>query len=207
MVFVFPRIWLKDEACLCFFCIKIPYNGQESNHQALLSRKNINISQVDFMIEWEFGVCQMFFFFSFFFINHNFSNNQILIRLFRIISIPSKFCYFRQPDHVISMECKASDYRCQCTQQKLQSTCAVLTFDPRLKKILTFSIKDRYQILVTVTQSVTNVPQTNNTSTSGMNEEQCENISRNNQSPVFDSIISIVWLLCYATLQCATINQ
>jgi hypothetical protein len=57
MVFVFPRIWLKDEACLCFFCIKIPYNGQESNHQALLSRKNINISQVDFMIEWEFGVC------------------------------------------------------------------------------------------------------------------------------------------------------
>ena len=27
------------------------------------------------------------------------------------------------------------------------------------------------QILVTVTQSVTNVPQTNNTSTSGMNEE------------------------------------
>jgi hypothetical protein len=35
----------------------------------------------------------------------------------------------------------------------------------------TFSIKDRYQILVTVTQSVTNVPQTNNTSTSGMNEE------------------------------------
>ena len=30
--------------------------------------------------------------------------------------------------------------------------------------------KDK-QILVTVTQSVTNVPQTNNTSTSGMNEE------------------------------------
>ena len=50
------------------------------------------------------------------------------------------------PDHVISMECKAPDYRCQCTQQKLQSTCAVLTFDPRLKKFLTFSIKDRYQL-------------------------------------------------------------
>jgi hypothetical protein len=66
--------------------------------------------------------------------------------LFRIISIPSKFCYFRPPDHVILMECKAPVYRCQCTQQKLQSTSAVLTFDPRLKKILTFSIKDRYQL-------------------------------------------------------------
>ena len=30
------------------------------------------------------------------------------------------------------------------------------------------------KILVTVTQSITNVPQTNNTSTSGMDEEQCE---------------------------------
>ena len=37
--------------------------------------------------------------------------------------------------------------------------------------------------------------------------EQCENIARNNQSPVFDSIMSIVGLLCYVTLQCATINQ
>jgi hypothetical protein len=68
------------------------------------------------------------------------------IRLFRIISIPSKFCYFRPPDHVISMECKALDFQCQCTQQKLQSICAVLTFDPQLKKILTFSVKDRYQL-------------------------------------------------------------
>jgi hypothetical protein len=68
------------------------------------------------------------------------------IWLFRIISIPSKFCYFRLPYHVISMECKALDFRCQCTQQKLQSICAVLTFDPQLKKILTFSIKDRYQL-------------------------------------------------------------
>ena len=46
-----------------------------------------------------------------------------------------KFCYFRPPDHVISMECL-----CQCTQQKLQLICAVLTFDPQLKKILTFSV-------------------------------------------------------------------
>jgi hypothetical protein len=66
--------------------------------------------------------------------------------LFRIISIPSKFCYFRPPDHVISMECIALDFRCQCTQQKLQSICAVLTFDPQLKKILTFSVKDIYQL-------------------------------------------------------------
>jgi hypothetical protein len=35
---------------------------------------------------------------------------------------------------------------CQCTQHKLQSICAVLMFDPQLKKILTFSVKDRYQL-------------------------------------------------------------
>ena len=63
-----------------------------------------------------------------------------------IISIPSKFCYFRPPDHVISMELLALNFRCQCTQWKLQSICAVLMFDPQLKKILTFSVKDRYQL-------------------------------------------------------------
>jgi hypothetical protein len=69
-----------------------------------------------------------------------------LIRLFRIIFIPSTFCYFCPPDHVISMECTALSFRCQCTQQKLQSICAVLTFDHQLKKILSFSVKDRYQL-------------------------------------------------------------
>jgi hypothetical protein len=69
-----------------------------------------------------------------------------LIRLFRIISIPSKGCYFRPPDHVISMDKSALNFRCQCTQQKLQSICAVLTFDPQLKKILAFSVKGRYQL-------------------------------------------------------------
>jgi hypothetical protein len=54
------------------------------------------------------------------------------IRLFRIISIPSTFYYFRPLDHMISMECSALDFRCQCTQQKLQSICAVLTFDIRI---------------------------------------------------------------------------
>jgi hypothetical protein len=72
--------------------------------------------------------------------------NIFLIWLFRIISIPSKFCYFCPPDHVISMECTALDFQCQCTQQKLQSICAILTFDPQLKNILTFSVKDRYQL-------------------------------------------------------------
>ena len=66
--------------------------------------------------------------------------------MFRIISIPSEICYFRPPDHVISMKLLALNFRCQCTQQKLQSICAVLTFDPQLKKILTFSAKDRYQL-------------------------------------------------------------
>jgi hypothetical protein len=68
------------------------------------------------------------------------------MRLFRIISIPSKFCYFRPPDHVISMECSALNFWCQCTQQKLQTICTVLPFDHQLKKILTFSVKDRYQL-------------------------------------------------------------
>jgi hypothetical protein len=54
--------------------------------------------------------------------------------------------YFRPPNHVISMELLALKFWCQCTQQKLQSICAVLTFDPQLKKILTFSVKDRYQL-------------------------------------------------------------
>ena len=44
------------------------------------------------------------------------------------------------------MEWSALNFRCQCTQQKLQSICAVLTFDPQLKKILTFSVKERYQL-------------------------------------------------------------
>jgi hypothetical protein len=61
---------------------------------------------------------------------------HVLIRLFRIISIPSKKKN-RPLDHVISL-----DFRCQCTQQKLQSIYAVLTFYPQLKKILTFSVKD-----------------------------------------------------------------
>ena len=57
-----------------------------------------------------------------------------------------KILFFRPPDHVISMELLALNFRCQCTQQKLQSICAVLTFDPQLKKILTCSVKDRYQL-------------------------------------------------------------
>ena len=57
-----------------------------------------------------------------------------------------KICYFRPPDRVISMECTALDFQCQCTQQKLQSISAVLSFDPQLKNILTFSVKDRYQL-------------------------------------------------------------
>jgi hypothetical protein len=54
------------------------------------------------------------------------------------------FC-FLPPDDVISMECSALNFRCQCTQQK-QSICAVLTFDHQLNKILAFSVKDRYQL-------------------------------------------------------------
>ena len=73
-------------------------------------------------------------------------NHEKTIRLFRIISIPSTFCYFRPQDHVISMELLALNFLCQCTQQKLQSISAVLIFHPQLKKILTFSVKDKYQL-------------------------------------------------------------
>ena len=48
---------------------------------------------------------------------------------------------------MISIELLALNFRCQCTQQKLQSICAVSTFYPQLKKILTFSVKDRYQLI------------------------------------------------------------
>ena len=47
---------------------------------------------------------------------------------------------------ILSKYNMALNFRCQCTQQKLQSICADLTFDPQLKKILTFSGKDRYSI-------------------------------------------------------------
>ena len=57
-----------------------------------------------------------------------------------------KILLFSSPDHVISMELLALNFRCQCTKQKLQSICTILTFDPQLKKILTFSVKDRYQL-------------------------------------------------------------
>ena len=44
------------------------------------------------------------------------------------------------------MKCTALDFRCQCTQQELQSISAVLAFDPQLKNILEFSVKDIYQL-------------------------------------------------------------
>lgn len=50
--------------------------------------------------------------------------------------------HFRPPDHVILMELSALNFRCQGTQQKLQSISAVLAFDHQLKKISTFSVKD-----------------------------------------------------------------
>ena len=38
------------------------------------------------------------------------------------------------------------NFRCQCTQQKLQSICAVLTFDPQLKKIFNIFCKRQISI-------------------------------------------------------------
>ena len=81
-------------------------------------------------------------------VSHNmklFGTHPPAIRFFRIISIPSKILYFRPPDHVISMECSALNCRCQCTQQKLQLMCAVLTFDPQY---IFFSIFCKGQISI-----------------------------------------------------------
>ena len=69
---------------------------------------------------------------------------EYLIRLFRIISIP--FYYFHPPDHMILMAIQALDFRCQCTQHKLQSICAVLTFDPQLSKNLNIFCKRQISI-------------------------------------------------------------
>ena len=83
------------------------------------------------------------------FVSHNMKllvTHPPAIRFFRIISIPSKKLFFRPPDHVISMECSALNFRCQCTQQKLQSICDVLTFDLQHKKILAISVKEGYQL-------------------------------------------------------------
>jgi hypothetical protein len=69
------------------------------------------------------------------------------IRLFRIMSIPTTFCLLRVlTSEMLARRLQALDFRCQCTQQRLQSICAILMFNPQLKKILTFSVKDRYQL-------------------------------------------------------------
>ena len=65
--------------------------------------------------------------------------------MFRIISIPSKTFYFCLPIHVILMECKALDLRCQCTQRKLQSISGVLTL---LNLKIFFYIFCKWQISV-----------------------------------------------------------
>ena len=51
--------------------------------------------------------------------------------------------FFRLPNHVILMECQALDFRCQCTQRKLQLISGVLTL---LKFFFTLSVKDGYQL-------------------------------------------------------------
>ena len=77
--------------------------------------------------KWRHFKCTSILFFTVF--------TEYIIRLFRIISNPLTFFYFRSPDHVIVMAMQALDFRCQCTQQKLQSICATLTFDLQLKEI------------------------------------------------------------------------
>jgi hypothetical protein len=44
------------------------------------------------------------------------------------------------------MECTSLEFRCQCTQQKLQSICTVLMSDPQLKKNLNIFCKRQISI-------------------------------------------------------------
>jgi hypothetical protein len=79
------------------------------------------------------------------------SCTSMTIRLFRIISSPSKFSYFRLPDHGTWMDCKALDFRCQCTKQIFQSICPVLAFDRELsifyERQISIKLFYLYQIL------------------------------------------------------------
>ena len=53
------------------------------------------------------------------------------------------FARSRDFDGLIGIELPVSMYT---TKTPIDIICAVLTFDPQLKKILTFSVKDRYQL-------------------------------------------------------------
>ena len=75
-----------------------------------------------------------------------FSNNNIYqLRLFRIISIRQNLLFSSSRSHdfdgMLDTGLPVSMYT-----KKLQSICAVLTLHPQLKQILTFSVKDRYQL-------------------------------------------------------------
>jgi hypothetical protein len=70
-----------------------------------------------------------------------------------IIIIIFFFLYGDQSYSAVLVPCCNSFYSCWTLRDEhytgnilLQSICAVLTFDPQLKKILTFSVKDRYQL-------------------------------------------------------------
>ena len=66
--------------------------------------------------------------------------------MIRIISILSKFCYFCPPDHWFRWNSWHWTSGVNVHNKNSQSICAVLTFDPQLNKILTFSVNDRYQL-------------------------------------------------------------
>ena len=69
-----------------------------------------------------------------------------LIRLFRIISIPSKFCYFPPPDHVISMGLLALNFRCQMYTTK--TSIDVCRFNVRSSTLKNLSIFCKKQISI-----------------------------------------------------------
>ena len=69
-----------------------------------------------------------------------------LIRLFGIISIPSTFCYFPPPDHVISMGLLALNFRCQMYTTK--TPIDVCRFNIRSSTLKNLSIFCKKQISI-----------------------------------------------------------
>jgi hypothetical protein len=68
--------------------------------------------------------------------------------LFRIISIPSKCRYVLPPDHVISMELLALNFRCQCTQHATKTPIYMCRFNVRSSTLKNLNMFCKRQISI-----------------------------------------------------------
>ena len=68
--------------------------------------------------------------------------------MFRIISIPSKCRYVLPPDHVISMELLALNFRCQCTQHATKTPIYMCRFNVRSSTLKNLNMFCKRQISI-----------------------------------------------------------